>query len=86
MFITFRTVKKYAILFLRFFGNFAWRREWDSNPRKSYPLTRFPSVRLKPLGHLSRLTWVINLHNSYNLNLKNIIYSNEKNFLWTSNL
>ena len=32
-----------------------WRREWDSNPRKSFPLTRFPSVRLKPLGHLSKL-------------------------------
>jgi hypothetical protein len=31
-----------------------WRREWDSNPRYSFPHTRFPSVRLKPLGHLSR--------------------------------
>src|SRR5881628_1450096 len=30
------------------------RREWDSNPRWSYPHTRFPSVLLKPLGHLSR--------------------------------
>jgi hypothetical protein len=30
-----------------------WRREWDSNPRYSFPHTRFPSVRLKPLGHLS---------------------------------
>src|SRR2546427_13103669 len=29
------------------------RREWDSNPRWSYPHTRFPSVLLKPLGHLS---------------------------------
>src|SRR3954454_12697198 len=29
------------------------RREWDSNPRYSFPHTRFPSVRLKPLGHLS---------------------------------
>ena len=31
----------------------AWRREWDSNPRYSLKYTRFPSVRLKPLGHLS---------------------------------
>src|SRR5262249_23169095 len=30
------------------------RREWDSNPRWRYPHTRFPSVLLKPLGHLSR--------------------------------
>jgi hypothetical protein len=30
-----------------------WRREWDSNPRYSLKYTRFPSVRLKPLGHLS---------------------------------
>jgi hypothetical protein len=33
--------------------NMIWRREWDSNPRYSFPHTRFPSVRLKPLGHLS---------------------------------
>src|SRR5438105_11074887 len=32
------------------------RREWDSNPRWSYPHTRFPSVLLKPLGHLSMST------------------------------
>src|SRR5262249_34053687 len=31
-----------------------WRRGWDSNPRYGFPYTRFPSVRLKPLGHLSR--------------------------------
>jgi hypothetical protein len=31
----------------------AWRREWDSNPRYGFPYTRFPSVRLKPLGHPS---------------------------------
>src|SRR5881392_3937976 len=31
----------------------SWRREWDSNPRYGFPHTRFPSVRLKPLGHLS---------------------------------
>src|SRR5438105_9209975 len=30
-----------------------WRREWDSNPRYALTYTRFPSVRLKPLGHLS---------------------------------
>jgi hypothetical protein len=30
-----------------------WRREWDSNPRYAFTHTRFPSVRLKPLGHLS---------------------------------
>jgi DNA-binding transcriptional LysR family regulator len=33
--------------------NGIWRREWDSNPRYGFPHTRFPSVRLKPLGHLS---------------------------------
>jgi hypothetical protein len=32
-----------------------WRRERDSNPRYGYPHTRFPSVYLKPLGHLSAL-------------------------------
>jgi hypothetical protein len=32
---------------------YRWRREWDSNPRYGFPHTRFPSVRLKPLGHLS---------------------------------
>src|SRR5437868_1103623 len=30
-----------------------WRREWDSNPRYAFTYTRFPSVRLQPLGHLS---------------------------------
>ena len=29
------------------------RRERDSNPRDSFLPTRFPSVRLQPLGHLS---------------------------------
>ena len=40
---------------LKYFNYFngIWRREWDSNPRYSFPHTRFPSVRLKPLGHLS---------------------------------
>ena len=31
----------------------SWRREWDSNPRYPLRYTRFPSVRLQPLGHLS---------------------------------
>src|SRR5579863_10199083 len=31
-----------------------WRRGWDSNPRCDFSQTRFPSVRLQPLGHLSR--------------------------------
>ena len=31
-----------------------WRREWDSNPRYPLGYTRFPSVRLRPLGHLFR--------------------------------
>ena len=34
-------------------GRAGWRREWDSNPRYALTYTRFPSVRLKPLGHLS---------------------------------
>ena len=32
-----------------------WRRERDSNPRYSFPYTRFPGVLLQPLGHLSVL-------------------------------
>gem|GEM_PF-5770347 len=32
-----------------------WRREGDSNPRGALTPTRFPGVRLKPLGHLSNL-------------------------------
>ncbi len=31
-----------------------WRRERDSNPRGAYTPTRFPGVRLKPLGHPSK--------------------------------
>ena len=30
-----------------------WRRDRDSNPGDGHPPTRFPSVRLRPLGHLS---------------------------------
>src|ERR1700761_2247736 len=30
-----------------------WRRDRDSNPGYAFTHTRFPSVRLKPLGHLS---------------------------------
>src|SRR5262249_10822067 len=33
--------------------DFKWRRDRDSNPGGSFPPTRFPSVRLQPLGHLS---------------------------------
>ena len=37
-----------------------WRRGRDSNPRYAfYTYTRFPSVRLKPLGHLSKLNFKI---------------------------
>ena len=36
----------------------SWRKEWDSNPRYAFTHTRFPSVRLKPLGHPSR-AWQI---------------------------
>ena len=41
-----------------------WRREWDSNPRYSLKYTRFPSVRLKPLGHLSG-GWSVFLNLTY---------------------
>src|SRR2546425_10398780 len=34
-------------------GQTEWRRGWDSAPRLCFPNTRFPSVLLKPLGHLS---------------------------------
>ena len=30
------------------------RREGDSNPRTSFPVTRFPVVPVQPLRHLSR--------------------------------
>ncbi len=30
-----------------------WRRDRDSNPGDGFPPTRFPGVRLRPLGHLS---------------------------------
>ena len=33
-----------------------WRRGRDSNPRYGCPYTRFPSVLLRPLGHLSALS------------------------------
>ena len=32
-----------------FMGYRSWRREGDSNPRTSCPVTRFPSVRTRPL-------------------------------------
>ena len=31
----------------------AWRRDGDSNPGGAFTPTRFPGVRLKPLGHPS---------------------------------
>src|SRR5205085_699573 len=34
---------------------FLWWRERDSNPRYGFPYTRFPSVRLQPLGHSCRV-------------------------------
>ena len=38
-----------------------WRREQDSNLREPCDPTRFPSVLLKPLGHLSNsLDFTIN--------------------------
>ncbi len=44
--------KPFDLIFQRT-KNEEWRREWDSNPRYGFPYTRFPSVRLQPLGHLS---------------------------------
>jgi hypothetical protein len=35
-----------------------WRRERDSNPRYSFPYTRFPGVLLQPLGHLSGMKMI----------------------------
>ena len=35
-----------------------WRRERDSNPRYRCRYTRFPGVRLRPLGHLSGATGI----------------------------
>ena len=35
------------------YENGEWRRGRDSNPRDGCPPTRFPGVRLRPLGHLS---------------------------------
>src|SRR6266496_6519663 len=40
------------------------RTGWDSNPRNGCQLTRFPSVRLQPLGHLSRHHKVIGASDS----------------------
>ena len=34
-------------------GDAAWRRDGDSNPGEALTSTRFPGVRLKPLGHPS---------------------------------
>jgi hypothetical protein len=49
-----RTIEQPCIYVIDFKGSKTiWRREWGSNPRYSLKYTRFPSVRLKPLGHLS---------------------------------
>ncbi len=48
-------------LYLSIIYNSKWRTRWDSNPRKSCPFTRFPSVRLRPLGHVSAVLKVINI-------------------------
>ena len=45
-----------------------WRRGWDSNPRLSFPNTRFPSVLLKPLGHLS--AWLAGLDSNQDSRLQ----------------
>ena len=37
----------------------AWRRDGDSNPGGALTPTRFPGVRLKPLGHPSQYATVI---------------------------
>ena len=37
----------------RMSGPCFWRRDRDSNPGYGFPHTRFPSVLLQPLGHLS---------------------------------
>jgi site-specific DNA recombinase len=39
-----------------------WRREQDSNLRYTYVHTRFPSVRLQPLGHLSRKRFCLQVY------------------------
>ena len=36
-----------------------WRRDGDSNPGGALTPTRFPGVRLKPLGHPSQYATVI---------------------------
>ena len=50
--ITETTIERWGVT-LVWAGSVEWRRGWDSNPRLSFPNTRFPSVLLKPLGHLS---------------------------------
>ena len=38
-----------------------WRREWDSNPRYSYPYSGFQDRRLRPLGHPSAVYFISKL-------------------------
>ncbi len=53
------------------------RRVRDSNPRYSFPYTRFPSVLLQPLGQLSNpknkkiILWEANVQ-AYMVKLKSI--------------
>ncbi len=41
-----------------------WRRERDSNPRYGLTYTRFPGVRLQPLGHLSTSFLIVPIYRS----------------------
>ena len=50
-----------------------WRRERDSNPRRSFPLTTFPMWRLRPLNHLSDVLFNITLVFN-NFNRKNEVF------------
>ena len=60
----------------------SWRRGRDSNPRYVLPHTRFPSVLLKPLGHLSvgvKTTTVSNHQQRQNFHGVKIFTASEKN-------
>ena len=41
------------VTIISFFAEGVWRRDGDSNPGGALTPTRFPGVRLKPLGHPS---------------------------------
>ena len=74
------------LIFLYFYkkkhpdGCLKWRRGRDSNSRTSYPVTAFPMLRLRPLGHLSVFTTFLFYHNYTYLSMffnKNIYFSFE---------